>query len=100
MVVIASLAIIMETEKTRRRWSRYREEASLNEWSERTMRSYADEPMGYCAFGHLSEEARRRLETNHRNWCIRQAAYYARLKRKYRRAAWRPWESVAPDPPA
>jgi hypothetical protein len=28
------------------------------------------------------------------------AEYYAPLARKYRRAAWRPWMPVAPDPPA
>jgi len=28
------------------------------------------------------------------------ADYYAPLARKYRRAMWRPWTPVAPDPPA
>jgi hypothetical protein len=28
------------------------------------------------------------------------AEFYAPLARKYRRAMWRPWDAVAPDPPA
>jgi hypothetical protein len=30
---------------------------------------------------------------------LRQAAYHAELKRKYLRAAWRPWLAVERDPP-
>ncbi|MFO0950496.1 MAG: hypothetical protein U0835_04965 [Isosphaeraceae bacterium] len=33
-------------------------------------------------------------------WGREIAAFYAPLAEKYRRAAWRPWDSVAPDPPA
>jgi hypothetical protein len=33
-------------------------------------------------------------------WGPEIAAYYAPLARKYRRAMWRPWDPVAPDPPA
>jgi hypothetical protein len=33
-------------------------------------------------------------------WGLQIAAYYAPLARKYRRAMWRPWMTVAPDPPA
>jgi hypothetical protein len=33
-------------------------------------------------------------------WGSRIADFYAPLAQKYRRAMWRPWESVAPDPPA
>jgi hypothetical protein len=33
-------------------------------------------------------------------WGLEIAEYYAPLVRKYRRAMWRPWAPVAPDPPA
>lgn len=33
-------------------------------------------------------------------WGPEIAEYYAPLALKYRRAMWRPWERVAPDPPA
>jgi hypothetical protein len=33
-------------------------------------------------------------------WGPEIADYYAPLARKYRRAMWRPWAAVAPDPPA
>jgi hypothetical protein len=33
-------------------------------------------------------------------WGDQIADYYAPLARKYRRAMWRPWVRVAPDPPA
>jgi hypothetical protein len=33
-------------------------------------------------------------------WGLEIAEYYAPLARKYRRAMWRPWAPVAPDPPA
>jgi hypothetical protein len=33
-------------------------------------------------------------------WGNQTADFYAPLARKYRRAMWRPWEPVAPDPPA
>jgi hypothetical protein len=33
-------------------------------------------------------------------WGPQIAEYYAPLSRKYRRAMWRPWMPVAPDPPA
>ena len=33
-------------------------------------------------------------------WGPQIAEYYAPLARKYRRAMWRPWMPVAPDPPA
>jgi hypothetical protein len=33
-------------------------------------------------------------------WGRQIAEYYAPLARKYRRAMWRPWMPVAPDPPA
>lgn len=29
----------------------------------------------------------------------REAEYFARLRAKYERAAWQPWESIPPDPP-
>jgi hypothetical protein len=33
-------------------------------------------------------------------WGLEVADYYAPLAQKYRRAMWRPWAPVAPDPPA
>lgn len=33
-------------------------------------------------------------------WGVQSADFYAPLARKYRRAMWQPWRSVAPDPPA
>jgi hypothetical protein len=33
-------------------------------------------------------------------WGPKIAEYYAPLAQKYRRAMWRPWMPVAPDPPA
>jgi hypothetical protein len=33
-------------------------------------------------------------------WGVQTADFYAPLARKYRRAMWRPWLPVAPDPPA
>ena len=33
-------------------------------------------------------------------WGPQFAAFYAPLAEKYRRAMWRPWKPVAPDPPA
>lgn len=33
-------------------------------------------------------------------WGPQIAEFYAPLARKYRRAMWRPWTPVAPDPPA
>ncbi|MDB5353421.1 MAG: hypothetical protein JWN86_4668 [Planctomycetota bacterium] len=33
-------------------------------------------------------------------WGLQISDYYAPLARKYRRAMWRPWLPVAPDPPA
>ena len=33
-------------------------------------------------------------------WGRQIAEFYAPLARKYRRASWRPWMPVAPDPPA
>ena len=33
-------------------------------------------------------------------FCLECADYFAQLPRKYRRAMWRPWEPVAPDPHA
>jgi hypothetical protein len=33
-------------------------------------------------------------------WGLQIAEFYAPLAQKYRRAMWRPWMPVAPDPPA
>lgn len=42
-----------------------------------------------AAKGHLGVE-----------FCLQCADYFAELSRKYRRAMWRPWQTVAPDPHA
>jgi hypothetical protein len=54
---------------------------------------------------HWREHAKRDLargstQTLAARWGLQTAEYYAPLARKYRRAMWRPWIPVAPDPPA
>ena len=45
----------------------------------------------------VAEDIRRRA--GDRPYCAERASYYSRLKRKYERAAARPWLPVPPDPP-
>jgi hypothetical protein len=40
-----------------------------------------------------------RARSVHVKWGPQIAEYYAPLAQKYRRAMWRPWMPVAPDPP-
>src|SRR5262249_14849430 len=50
-----------------------------------------------------SERGWREIAARDRGWArfgAQCAEYYAQLARKYRRAVWRPWMPVAPDPPA
>jgi hypothetical protein len=48
-------------------------------------------------YGWRQIAARGRSDVNFASEC---AEYFARLTRKYRRATWRPWMPVAPDPHA
>ena len=48
-----------------------------------------------------NERGWREIAARHRGWTqfgSQCADYYAELRRKYRRAMWRPWMPVAPDP--
>lgn len=48
----------------------------------------------------IRDIARRTPRSLAAKWGFQTADFYAPLAKKYRRAMWRPWESVAPDPPA
>src|SRR5262245_38654424 len=70
--------------------------ASLMGWRSYGLYAYAREL-------RANERGWREIAASDRQWAefgAQCAAYYAGLARKYRRAMWRPWETVAPDPPA
>jgi hypothetical protein len=52
---------------------------------------------GLQEYGWRESAARGRFRAD---FCSECAEYYAQLTRKYRRAMWRPWMPVAPDPHA
>lgn len=50
-----------------------------------------------------NERGWREIAARNRGWASfgsQCAEYYAQLARKYRRAMWRPWMPITPDPPA
>jgi hypothetical protein len=69
----------------------------------------ADLPPSYgvCGMelmGKTLEEKRRILgpkpsRAEYRAKCLQNAAYHARVRRKFERAAWRPWNPLPEDPP-
>jgi hypothetical protein len=54
----------------------------------------------YCAQERGWREIASRNGTGLKQFASECAEYFARLTTKYRRAMWRPWLPVAPDPPA
>ena len=87
MVAVAILAVTISVERTRRRWTFYREQAASHAASEAVCQGYAD------AFRGVSGEEDRVEQGD------TLATYHALLRRKYEHAAAHPWESVPPDPP-
>lgn len=53
--------------------------------------------MGYGRCGMERPTAEEELAYKEHNRKL--AGYHARIEKKYRRAAWRPWEPILPDPP-
>jgi hypothetical protein len=49
---------------------------------------------------YLAKRDRNRPRSIAARWGLQIADHYAPLAGKYRRAMWRPWTPVAPDPPA
>jgi hypothetical protein len=104
MIAVAAVALLMFAVDCVRRSSVYRHQADLYAlaedhalWvahkTEEVERYWQDHP-------EKRAEAMSRLYHWHGPEPARKlAAYHARLKRKYHRAMWRPWEAVEPDPP-
>ena len=80
MLVVALVALLTWGAMIGARSYDYQRRARDYEREERGWRDTARREPGWRDFGGR---------------CVR---YFAELSRKYRRAAWHPWEAVAPDP--
>jgi hypothetical protein len=66
----------------------------------RLARYYGDQERGWREIAARDRGNPARARSVGVIWGRKIAEYYAPLARKYRRAMWRPWMPVAPDPPA
>jgi hypothetical protein len=82
MVAVVVVALLVWGAMMGTRSYDYYRHATIFGANERGWREIADRDRGWAKFGSECAE------------------YYAQLALKYRRAMWRPWVPVAPDPPA
>ncbi len=92
MILVAVLALSLSAAVLWLRREQYRRLAEVYSLTEKVLRVDSHMARGTAAFPLLDLS-----DSMDRN--ARQADYYARLRRKYERAATRPWLPVAPDPP-
>ena len=92
MILVAVLALSLSAAVLWRRREHYRRLAEAYALTEMVLRVDSNMARGSAAFPLLDLS-----ESMDRN--ARQADYYARLRRKYERAARRPWLPVEADPP-
>jgi hypothetical protein len=90
MVAVAIVAVSMPMVRTARHswecWTKAQKFAAINA----RLRDFRP---GLCGAVKWTAERERASAT----FIAGGRAYYARMEAKYRRAAWRPWESVLPD---
>jgi hypothetical protein len=89
MIAVAVIAMLLCGAMTGARWVGYYWRASIYAANERQWREMAARDRGNPL----------RARSVSAVWGPQIAEDYAQLTRKYRRAMWRPWSPVAPDPP-
>jgi hypothetical protein len=88
MIALVLVALVLWAEAMRRRTASFRQGAAVNAWAADTFEARL---RNADAFYPREEDLR---------WALRRLDYHTQLRRKYERAASRPWLFVAPDPPA
>ena len=109
MIAVAVVGAALSAYRLRDRQRICRAAIYFHARSEECDLSDADSPpvYGICGMALASmtpEENRRRIEAlpsraEYRVGCLRKAAYHARVRQAFERAAWRIWEPLPDDPP-
>jgi hypothetical protein len=109
MITVAIVALVLEGLRLKR-WhdyclnraaghARMESEGLRGEGVHRRYLAYDEQHYPRAAGGPDPQESWRRSEESQARSNRRFAEHHAEMRRKYVQAAWRPWESVAPDPP-
>jgi hypothetical protein len=100
MVVAAAIAILLGIGGMLRRWHQYRKIAEYHRIE--AQKATADQKLAIWKatmderFGERAGAIRNRLLAD---WIGRVGSFHTELGGKYSRAAWKPWQFAAPDPP-
>jgi hypothetical protein len=104
IVVVAVAALLLWGERARNHWRRCQwmayqhadeEECELRVGADPEFKEYC---CGMATPNPESNEVRRLRRARYRVLAMRAASYHAYVKRKFERAAWRPWEAIPRDP--
>jgi hypothetical protein len=107
MLVIALVALALETEAVHRRWNYCQDAAGYYGIAATVWLAEADSPPQHRLCSSEADAVRKGIYSlptlptlaEHRESCLRKARYHLAIKRKFERAAWQFWKTVPTEPP-